>query len=189
VHSGERLLHRMPLEASHYAERYFASRGTVRLLLEQRVVRREDTGYRTDKDVSLRADLAFLCTGISPNSQLFRRHFADCLTESGFVRTTDTLQVVGHPNIFVAGDVAEQPAGGEKLAQSAQRDARVVIENLRQYGKSEVPHTNLVTASSMPMIISLGKLDAVLVYGKQVLTGIIPGLLKEAVEWKVMINY
>jgi NADH dehydrogenase FAD-containing subunit len=118
------------------------------------------------------------------------------LSPSGFVQVNGALQVNGYPNIFAAGDLTDLPV--EKLAQGAQYEANIVIDNIRRLhtGKqssSSRSNRNVQTKtykpSDLPMLISLGKFDAIFVYGRFVFCGLVPALLKEVVEFRVMAQY
>lgn len=106
-----------------------------------------------------------------------------------FVSTDDHLQVKGCGNaIFAAGDVVSGME--EKLAQGAQKHASVVASNiLRKVDGRGMPFKEHKGKGAYPIVISLGKYDAIFTWGSWTLVGFIPALCKEAVEWKVMITY
>jgi len=76
VHSQSALLQRLPPKAQNYALYFLQIRG-VKVLLEHRVLPLEskDKAYHTDKGAVIPADLAFLCTGLKPNSEPLREAF------------------------------------------------------------------------------------------------------------------
>ena len=114
---------------------------------------------------------------------------ANLVDDRGFVDTDDHLQVKGcGNNIFAAGDVVSGME--EKLAQGAQKHASVVASNiLRKVDGRGRPFKEHKGKGAYPIVISLGKYDAIFTWGSWTLTGFIPALCKEAVEWKVMITY
>ena len=76
----------------------------------------------------------------------------------------------------------------EKLAQSAQNAADIVILNLI----SLIKKRKLVEYKQnkiLPIVISLGTIDAIFVWKNWVFTGFVPSLMKTFVEFKVLITY
>jgi NADH dehydrogenase FAD-containing subunit len=188
VHSQSTVINRFPKKAIRYVEDFLRSRG-VTILCNERVIAHKNQTFVTDAGKELEADLAFLCTGIQPNSGFLRENFGDCITPAGYVKTNDFLQLQGnvvYPNIFVAGDVADVKE--EKLAQTAEKMAGVVASNilaLERGGKAKT----YASPPSRPVLISLGKYHGVFVFGNFSVTGPLPALLKEAVEWKTLMRY
>lgn len=188
IHSQSTVINRFPKKAVRYAEDFLRSRG-VTIICGERVVGHKNQVFITDMNREIGADLAFLCTGIQPNSGFLKDNFADCVTPLGYVRTNDFLQLQGdivYPNIFVAGDVAD--VREEKLAQTAEKMAAVVVNNIFCMERRNKPipyHSPLFR----PVLISLGKYHGVFVFGNFAVTGPLPALLKEAVEWKTLMRY
>jgi len=188
IHSQSTVINRFPKKAVRYAEDFLRSRG-VSIICGERVVGHKNQVFVTDQNREIGADLAFLCTGIQPNSGFLKDNFADCVTPLGYVRTNDFLQLQGnivYPNIFVAGDVAD--VREEKLAQTAEKMAGVVVNNIFCMERRNKPipyHSPLFR----PVLISLGKYHGVFVFGNFAVTGPLPALLKEAVEWKTLMRY
>lgn len=188
VHSQSTVISRFPKKAVKYVEQYLKSHG-VNVLCSERVVGHRGNVFVTDQNKELDIDLAFLCTGIQPNSVFLKENYADCITPLGYVKTNDYLQMQGdivHPNIFVSGDVAD--VREEKLAQTAEKMAAVVVNNIlcMERGKKPIEYKSPL---SRPVLISLGKFHGVFVWGNFALTGPLPALLKEAVEWKTLMRY
>ncbi len=184
VHEKGRLMHRSPPKAQQYVHDVL-SRKNVTLLLNERVVEGGTKNYTTDKGTRLHADIAFMCTGILPNSSFMKKHFAHAVNERNQIMVEASLNVKGQRAMFALGDVTDIKE--EKLAQVAEEHAHIVAHNihaleqgtpLRQYRPR--PRT---------MIISLGKHDGILVHKNTVITGIIPGLLKTAIEIVEMRKY
>jgi len=186
VHSQTSLMHRSPPSAVRHAEQFFIRKG-VQLLLGHRVVAHQGCFFLTDKGTVLEADLAFVCTGNIPNSEFMRDAFGDKLTENGFVQVNEFQQLHGYRNIFVAGDISHIPQQEEKLCQTAGAEVSVVIKNLECLLSNAPLHKYV--ASKCPMLISLGKYDALLTYRGFSLSGFVPAVMKEFVEWKEMIWY
>lgn len=188
INSQHSVISRFPKKAIHYVEEFLKSRG-VTIICNERVVGHKNQVFVTDLGRELGADLAFLCTGIQPNSGFMRDIFPDTITPAGYLRTNDYLQLHGdviHPNIFVAGDVADVKE--EKLAQTAEKMAAVVADNILCMDRGKKP-SNYKSPPSRPVLISLGKYHGVFVMGNFSVTGPLPALLKEAVEWKTLMRY
>ncbi|MBI4152404.1 FAD-dependent oxidoreductase [Candidatus Woesearchaeota archaeon] len=190
VHSKKDLLDRNPRKAKEYARRFLQQRG-IKLIFEEKVIdtqkERIPTAkkYITNKRGEIFADLAFLCTGIVPNSEFLKKNEKISLAESGFVQVNAHLQVANCPNIFAAGDITNIKE--EKTAQAAEKQAEVVIDNIRALAAGR--KLREYASKARPMVISLGKWKGILVYRQFVWTGFFPGLLKRLIEWKTMHRY
>lgn len=183
VHSKEKLMERTPLKAQQYAQQFLQKRG-VDIIFDEKVIQHHDHHYQTNKGRKISCNLAFLCTGITPNSE----HLGICssyLNEKKLLNVNEFLQVEGHSHIFAAGDITAIPE--EKTAQAAEQQAAVVAENiLRQYQEKPM---KAYLPRQKAMVISLGKWDGIFWYHHLVFTGIIPGMLKRLIEWKTMRKY
>ena len=152
--------------------------------------------FRTQSGEEIDADVAYSCIGAAPNADILLSKFKDYCDDAGFARVNDFLQFEGNPNTFVAGDLLS--VNEEKLAQASQNAAALVASNirLRDKGKPLKRYAPLVGGSKareLPVVISLGKYDGIFIlqgifpvslWEGTVLTGFIPALVKEAVEWK-----
>jgi len=188
VHSQSTLINRFPKNAVKYVEQFLRSRG-VTIYCSERIVGHKNNTFVTDQGREIEIDLAFLCTGIQPNSGFLKDTYSDCITPSGYVKTNEYLQMQGdiiHPNIFVAGDVAD--VREEKLAQTAEKMAAVVVNNIFAMDRGKKPD-KYTSPLYRPVLISLGKYHGVFVFGNFAFTGPFPALLKEAVEWKTLMRY
>lgn len=181
LHSRICLLERCSSRAQNYVEKVFKKKG-AHFIFEQRMLEEKDGLCVTDKGKSLKSDLCFLCTGITPNSE-----FVDpsLLNEKKAVLVNSFLQVKGHTHVFAVGDV--NAVSEEKTAQGAEKQAEVAVQNVLRLdaGKKLIPYISRPRV----MVISLGKYDGLLLYKNFVLTGWIPAVLKWFVEWKTMRNY
>jgi len=188
INSQSTVISRFPKKAVRYVEDFLKSRG-VNIICNERIVGHKNQVFITDQGREFAADLAFLCTGIQANSGFMRDNFADCITPAGYIRTNDSLQLQGdivYPNIFVAGDVADVKE--EKLAQTAEKMAAVVANNIICMDRGKKPQA-YKSPPYRPVLISLGKYHGVFVMGNFAVTGPLPALLKEAVEWKTLMRY
>ncbi len=184
VHAKTELIERNPPRARTYARKFLEKRG-VTILWGERVIRKKKEGYVTDKGSLLSADLAFLCTGIKPNYEYMRKYCSTSINERQNICVNPFLQVQGYQHVFAAGDITNIPE--EKTAQNAEKQAEIVVRNIYRAEKGEP----LEEYRSTPrvMVISLGEWDGMMVYKNFVLTGFIPGLLKQLIEWKTMRRY
>lgn len=115
-------------------------------------------------------DCILLCTGQTPNSELFQDVYASALTESGEVRVTPGLQVVSSngkddtilPDIYAFGDVAA--TGGPKMARAGYFQANVIADNITETINGKPARHRYVPNVIEPSLkLTLGK-DATVVY-------------------------
>ncbi|MBS3081281.1 FAD-dependent oxidoreductase [Candidatus Pacearchaeota archaeon] len=180
----DRLMFRMPLKVSQYAENFLKKRN-VRIIFNEKVTSSGRNYVKTNKGKELKYSLLFNCTGIKPNSNFMKPFFKNKIDEIGFIKINNHLQLEDYNNIFVAGDVASVKE--EKLAQNAQIHARLIAENIINLENNR-PLKEYEPKQRL-MVISLGKYDGIIVYKNTVLRGIIPGLLKSFIEWMEMLKY
>jgi NADH dehydrogenase FAD-containing subunit len=188
VHSQSTLMNRFPKKAIKYVTDFLKDRG-VRIVYNERVVGHRAQTFITDQGVEIPADIGFLCTGITPNSGFLKETFPDAIAGNGYVCTNEYLQLSGtviYPNIFVAGDVLDVKE--EKMAQGAEYMAKLVSDNIFYMDKGKAPN-KYTSPLARPVVISLGKYHGVFVFGSFVITGPLPALLKEAIEWKTLVRY
>jgi len=186
IHSQTQLMNRSPEKASRYAEHFF-KHNNVNLVVGERIIEQTGLYFKTDVGNLYEADIAFICTGNVPNSELFKPAFTEALNRYGFVKVNKHLQLTGFTNIFVAGDLTDIPEEEEKLCQTAFNEIKVIICNINnaEHGKSLQEYH----PAPCPMLISLGKYDGILTYRSWAFTGFIPAVMKEFVEWKEMVHY
>jgi len=184
LESGERLIGRNHPRAIFYAHNFLQERG-VRIIFNE-IIKKENGKYAiTNKETRIEGDLIFICTGIVRNSDFMKKHFSSKLAPQGAIKVDNYLRVKGEENIFTGGDITD--IAEEKTAQSAEKQANVIVRNIRNF-EAKKP---LVTyhPKRRPMVISLGKWDGIFEYKNFVLTGILPAFMKAAVEWKTMWKY
>ena len=184
VHSHSYLMERGNKRAANYAENFFRRNG-VNLIFDERVTKIDGRSFITEKGTKIRADLAFLCTGIKPNFEFMEKNFSSSLNENKYIKVNNFLQLEGSKNIFVAGDITAIKE--EKTAQNAEKQARVVIDNIRNLVSGK--RLREYKSGDRVMVISLGKTNGILTYKNFIIPGIIPGLLKTLIEWKTMMRY
>jgi NADH dehydrogenase FAD-containing subunit len=184
VHANKRLAERNHPGSSNYMERFLKKR-KVNIIYNELVLKQANSDFITNKGTRIKADFAFLCTGITPNSQIMKNSFSSYLNEKGYIKVNEFLQLSRHKNIFVVGDVNDSSV--EKTAQNANMQVKIAASNIIALEKghslkSYIPHKTL-------LVISLGKWNGVLEHRNFRLYGIIPGLLKSLVEIKEMLPY
>eukprot|EP01116_Phalansterium_solitarium_P016673 TRINITY_DN3923_c1_g1_i1.p1 TRINITY_DN3923_c1_g1~~TRINITY_DN3923_c1_g1_i1.p1 ORF type:complete len:531 (+),score=176.40 TRINITY_DN3923_c1_g1_i1:159-1751(+) len=191
INSPDHLLKNMPPRSIRYAEQWFRH-NNVEMVLGDRVVSQDGKVFRTRNGREIRADLAFLCTGNVPNTEFLTNGGLpdpDKLVnqKSGLVRVNEFLQLQGYDNIFVAGDLTDIPATQEKLCQTAASEIKVVMSNIARSDAKRM--MKRYRPKDCPMLISLGKYDGMLVYKSFTMTGFLPAVMKEFVEWKELVWY
>ncbi|HIG96546.1 TPA: FAD-dependent oxidoreductase [Candidatus Woesearchaeota archaeon] len=193
AHAHDRFLTRNNQKAIDFAERFLTKHG-VKIMYNERVMSHNGKTFITESGKKIKADLAFLCTGIQSNSGFMKKHFAKKLNEREQIEVNAFLQVEGSKNIFVCGDVNNSHE--EKTAQSAEKQAMIAVENLYRLEQHSAHSTHPAQQSLVayyptkkPMVISLGKWCGIFVWGRFTWCGVLPGILKNLVEWKTMIQY
>ena len=184
AHGINELIERNPKKAREYAKKFLEKR-KVKLIFNEFVIKNKGNTYITDKKTEIKADLAFLCTGIKPNYRCMSKSLSYCLNQGKAIIVNEYLQAKGFSNVFAAGDITDVKE--EKTAQNAEKQAEVVVKNIMNLKNGK----KMEEYKSKPrvMVISLGKWHGILVYKNFVLTGLIPGILKGLIEWKEMSKY
>ena len=183
IHSNNKLIERNPEKASNYTERFLKKKG-VKIIFNEKIIK-TNKKYITDKGNSYSADLAFLCTGIIPNFEFLTKNFSKYLNEKNQIIVNENLQITDNLNIFAAGDITN--INIEKTAQNAKRQAEIVVKNITALENNKILST--YGSKQTPLVISLGKYNGIFCWGKLVLTGIIPGILKTLIEKREMWKY
>lgn len=101
VHSQSTLISRFPKKAIRYVENFLKERG-VTIICNERVIGHKNQVlflsflssylvliivlkiFATDVGTEITAEVAFLCTGIQPNSGFLRENFQDCISPAGY---------------------------------------------------------------------------------------------------------
>jgi selenide, water dikinase len=136
-----RVLADQPERVANSVTRALALRG-IALRCGSRVARVEPARVHFEAGDSAAADLVLWATGAAPHAWLAASPLP--LDAQGFVRIRDTLQVVGHPDLFAVGDCADgadrpwvRKAGVYAVRQGPVLDAnlraRVAGASLRAY--------------------------------------------------------
>jgi NADH dehydrogenase FAD-containing subunit len=192
AHSGDRLMSRpggsIPAGVSAYCQRRLTEMG-VDIQFNQRILKHSvgDHVYRSESGTEFRADVVFVCTGIVPNSDLLAAspQFSASLDEKRYAIVDEHMRLRGFDNIYCGGDVCNMRE--EKLAQAAEYQGSVIVHNLLAHGTS-VPLASYAPVTR-PILVSLGRVDGTFCWGSFFFTGFFAALMKEVVEFKVMVSY
>lgn len=177
IQSAEKIILRNHSRSIKLAEKFLEKKG-VEIICNEKVVKQNEKNVETHSGKNYECDLLILCTGISPNSDFIERKYLD---KRKYVIVNEYLQMNGKENIFVCGDVAS--INEEKTAQSAEKQADIVIKNLTS------KNLEVYNIRKRPMVISLGKYKGIFEYKKFVFGGFIPAFMKWLVERKTMLRY
>jgi NADH dehydrogenase FAD-containing subunit len=172
---------RMNLKARSYFSQYLSKKG-VTILTNTKIIGKTENSFSTEDGRKIHADVAFMCTGIRPNSSYIKLPVLD---EKGYVRVRNTLQLEGCANIFAAGDV--NTVFEEKTAQNAEDQAAIVVKNM--YALEN--HKQLVSyrAHERIMVTSLGPHDGVITYKDCALHGFFASFVKRWIEKYILRKY
>lgn len=181
IHAKDRLMERTHENAIKYAENFLKRKG-IKIIYGERAEKKHGNIYITNKKREIETDMAFLCTGITPNYDFMEKNFKAKLNQNGFIKVNEHLQLEGYTNIFAIGDVNDRAE--EKTAQNAERQARIAVKNIIALEKNA--SLTQYHSKRTPLVISLGKYNGIFDTGKFVLTGPIPGLLKSLIEKREM---
>eukprot|EP01105_Mastigella_eilhardi_P014882 TRINITY_DN3389_c0_g1_i2.p1 TRINITY_DN3389_c0_g1~~TRINITY_DN3389_c0_g1_i2.p1 ORF type:complete len:1250 (-),score=235.11 TRINITY_DN3389_c0_g1_i2:11-3760(-) len=136
----------------------------------------------TDKGTQLTTDLVFVCAGPLCNTEYMQRHFSSCVASRGRLKVTNTLNLVGFPNIFVAGDITDVPE--EKTAERAIAHSDVIAKNVSSLVVGKSASAFYCPLKREPLyILSLGYDYAIAIEaGSIVLTGERPAKMKRNMD-------
>ncbi|MCB9358420.1 FAD-dependent oxidoreductase [Candidatus Woesearchaeota archaeon] len=184
IEGADEILGRNNKKTREYAKKWLHKKG-VKIITNELVVESDGKHLITNNKTKINPEFVFLCTGISPNSGFMHKNFGKHLGKRGHIIVNKHLQMEEYPNIFAAGDITDILE--EKTAQSAEKQADVVIENIKRIEKGN-SNLELYKSKSRPMVISLGKYNGILCYKEFTITGMISAILKKYIEWKSMIK-
>ncbi len=184
VHSGNMILERNHPTTRAVAMKFLQRRGVI-IEVNCAITACTDGKFTANSGKMYRPDISFICTGITPNTAFLQKHYAAVLAKNKSVAVNEYLAVKGYSHLFALGDANAIPE--EKTAQSAEKQAELVCENLRRLQKNKELKT--YAPKKRPMIISLGKYHAIFEYKDVVWFGKLPALLKYGVEVKTMLKH
>ena len=163
----------------------FLEKSKVKIIYDEKAIKKENNSLITNKGTKIKYDLAFLCTGIKANSEFMKKNFSKLINEKDQIKVNDFLQMEGFNNIFVAGDVSSVLE--EKLAQVARYHAQYIVKNIKALEKNK--ELKKYSKKKRVIVISLGKYNGIFEYGNFILTGLIPSIMKSMIEKRIMLEY
>lgn len=83
----------------------------------------------TQKGIEIPCDLLFWCVGAKNNFASYEEHFAGAMEKNGQLKADQFLQIVGHPRVFVAGDIST--AGPWGTVTCAGEHAMCIAANIK----------------------------------------------------------
>ncbi len=185
VHAMDRLIERQPLKASRYVQK-FLEKNRVKIVFNEMIKGSKRIGndeeFFTDKGTRIKSELAFLCVGITPNSEFMKKSFPKLIDGKGYISTDEFLNLKGFKNIFVGGDVTDIKE--EKTAQVSLEHAEIIKKNLINLEKNKP--LERYKHKERTMLLSLGNHKGILTYKKFVMKGFIPRMIKKHVQNKEM---
>eukprot|EP00948_MAST-09A_sp_MAST-9A-sp1_P002313 g2313.t1 len=118
--------------------------------------------------LELDADLTFFCTGIEPNTSLFKENFSKSMDERGYLRTNHHGQIFKdfeasennddapvYDNIFALGDCAQSTIGEAKMYFIARETSKSIVANITHHEKHGKMSKKVPTFPNI-MIVPIG---------------------------------
>ncbi|MEM3126784.1 MAG: FAD-dependent oxidoreductase [Candidatus Woesearchaeota archaeon] len=183
-HPQDRLLERQPEKVSEKARKFLKKR-KVMIFFGHKVIENNNGEIKTDKGFVMKPDLIIWTAGIASDVSYLGEDFKQNLNERNYLVVNDFLHLEDSKNIFVGGDL--NAIKEEKTAQTAEKHGKLIAHNIIAYinnkeGKRWIP-------KSWPMAISLGDYYSIFVKNRIILSGLIPALMKKAIEVVVIHRY
>ena len=177
IHSHDRLLERNHKSVSRYAKK-FLEEHRLNIILREKVIDHRNDTFITDTKRTIVADIAVWCAGIKPNPWFMKEFPSSVFTDDSALIVNKFMQLEGYSNIFAGGDITSIKE--EKTAANAKRHGNIILENLLRsiHGKKLSEYNQ----QKIPMIISLGRRNAVLTYLLFMVPGFIPAVIKQIIE-------
>jgi len=173
IHSGDKLLKRMP-EAHEHAYPHIQSVIKTDIRFNERVLPYRGTGdFETDMGNTIKAEgtRVYWATGYIPNTQHIKasKELTSSLDERGFIKLEPTMQVVGAPRIFSGGDCVEAKffSNGERMALFADLHSGFCVRQLELIINEGRPldqllHFTLPKSDAPLAMVELGMVNALI---------------------------
>lgn len=183
VHPRDRVIQRAPVKASRYVEKFLFNRN-VDIFYGEKIKSYKRGIFSCESGMKIKADFAFACTGIVPNSDFIRKKSPKMCDDKGFLKVNKNLQLIGRDNVFVAGDVNNWDI--EKTAQNALHQAKVVVKNI--LAAENGGKLKKYDGKETPLVLSLGRYGGLFLWNRFVLTGFLPAIMKYLIEKKEILR-
>lgn len=106
---------------------------------------------------SFPSDVTFFLTGVTPTTQFLGASFPGSVDATGYVNITQTLNLAGQANVFVAGDIASAAITlAPKTSVSADAQGVHIVKSIRA----------MMAGKPAPLFVSKPTTMAVLVFGR-----------------------
>ncbi len=181
VHLHDRLMERQNIKTSKIALNFLKKHG-VTVHFKEKIIKSSGRPFVSSRGKIFKSDMAFLCTGITPNYHFLKKHFSHVLNKKNQVIVNKNLQVKDYNNIFSAGDITSVSI--EKTAQNAEKQAKTVVKNIKALEKG-FP-ISVYNSAKTPIVLSLGKFNGIFEFRNIIFSGVIPSILKKAIELREM---
>ena len=180
IHGLDRLIERQPEKASKTAFDFLAGKNADIQLNSRAEINSGRLCINSKEKIDF--DLAIWCTGIKPNTH-FLKGFP--VNEKGYLKIEPTFIVNGLKKVFAGGDLIDLPE--EKSAQNAGHHGEIIAKNIL----NSINNKGLITYNpkARAMVISLGDWFGILASNNFVLSGIVPAVLKKAIEVSIVSRY
>nr|GAT50639.1 predicted protein [Mycena chlorophos] len=140
LHSRERLLPRYK-EAMHNEILAALQEAKIEVILGERLQITSSSApggvVRTTTGREISADMVLLCTGQRPNTEILSAFDQTTVNpQTGLAQVEHTMQLIGHPHIFVVGDAADA-FGAIAAGWTADAQAEVAAANVLRLMRNE----------------------------------------------------
>lgn len=177
VHSHDRLLERNHKNVSRYAKKFLQDHG-INIIFQEKVIDHQNDTFLTNTNRTIVAEVALWCAGVQPNPLFMKEFPSSVFTGNSALHVNRFLQLQGYPNIFAGGDITSLQE--EKTAANAKRHGTIILENLLKSMQGKT--LSVYRQRKIPMIIDLGRRNAILVYSRFMVPGVIPAIIKQIIE-------
>ena len=156
IHARERLYDTSPIAVSDHLLNFLNSKN-VDVIFNSKVnlddykdwedLKLTRQVYKTTTGHQIEADLVIKCVNGKPNTQMFLANFGSAVNEKGLLKTRPTLQLEGHDNIFVTGDISNLPHN--HAYGNLEPAIKVALANITAFAKGE-PVTATYASNGFP---------------------------------------
>mmetsp|Transcript_17148 Transcript_17148/g.37579 ORF Transcript_17148/g.37579 Transcript_17148/m.37579 type:complete len:443 (-) Transcript_17148:58-1386(-) len=177
-----------PKKTVDYTRKWFEDHG-VELVLGQMMQKWDDQSVTMASGSTIKADLVYVCIGSRVNSgAVASGDMKDSLGPRGEVKVNEFLQVIGHQNVFAAGDVMLHPSAEIKQAYYAEMNGAMAAMNIVRHSEGQrlLKYPDDMAGSDVsPLVyvVSLGRYNGSLGFNRVVVNGAFAALVKWFLEW------